>query len=172
MVCSLRYAMGKIIGKDKSYLHYYKSMIKAYEKEIWEFDIRDIVKKIKVEIPCPKYVCRKGFTKRLCLTVLDDKLFETQLSKYMSEIIVPLHAIRKDRILARIVWIEMYGAITKPTMDCIRAGYKCENCPSKDTCKIIVRYTKNSPAVAKMARMFELLYGNFKGASYWEKLVS
>lgn len=26
--------------------------------------------------------------------------------------------------------------------------------------------------VTKMAKMFELLYGNFKGASYWEKLVN
>lgn len=120
MVCSLRYATGKIIGKNKSYLHYYKSMIKAYENGLWKFDVRDVVKNIKIEIPCPKYVCKRGFSKRLCLTVLDVGLFETQLLKYMKEIIFPLREIRKNKILARKIWIKKYGFISKGT--CILSG--------------------------------------------------
>lgn len=171
MVRSLRYATGMIIGKNRDYLHYYKSMIKTYEKGLWKFDIREIVKNIKVDIPCPKYVCKKGYTRRLCLTVLDYKLFETQLSKYMVEIIIPLQEIRRNKILARKVWIEKYGFISKGTQYCIKARYKCKSCLNKNACAVTVKYNKNEPAMAKMARMFELLYGNFQGG-YWEEMAS
>ena len=124
-----------------------------------------------MEITFPKYVCRKGFTKRLCLTVLDYELFETQLSKYMTEVIIPRQIIRKDRILARRVLHEKYGPITKGVRDCINAGYVCKNCLSKDACAITLKYNKNESRIAKIARMFEMLYGNLQG-SYWEELVS
>lgn len=45
MVCSLRNAMQRIMGKDKSYLHYYKRIIKDYERGNWNFDIRILITK-------------------------------------------------------------------------------------------------------------------------------
>ena len=59
MVSSLRYTIYKIFGKI-CYLHYFKRMIKDYESRKWDFDIRTIVKNVKVEIPCPKYICKRG----------------------------------------------------------------------------------------------------------------
>lgn len=74
MVSSLRYTVYKNFGKI-AYLHYFRRMIKDFEPRKWDFDIRTIVKKLKVEIPCPKYVFKRGFSKRLCLTILEDNLF-------------------------------------------------------------------------------------------------
>ena len=59
-------------------------MIKEYESGKWDFDIRTIVKNIKVEISCPKGFCKRGFTKRLCLTIIDDKLFIKEFDRYLN----------------------------------------------------------------------------------------
>ena len=60
MVSSLRHTVFKNFGKI-DYLHYFRRMIKDYESRQWDFDIRTIVKNVKVEIPCPKYICKRGF---------------------------------------------------------------------------------------------------------------
>lgn len=56
MVSSLRYAVFKNFGQI-DYLYYFRRMIKDYDSGKWDFDIQTIVKNIKVEIPCPKYIC-------------------------------------------------------------------------------------------------------------------
>lgn len=74
MVKSLRYAVQKNFG-NIDYLHYFRRMIKDYENRKWDFDIRNIVKNIKVDIPCPKYLCKRGFMKRQCWTIIDENTF-------------------------------------------------------------------------------------------------
>ena len=64
MVSSLRYTVYKHFG-EIDYLHYYRRMIKDFEKGQWNFDIRSIVKNIKMSLPCPKYVCKKRFFKKI-----------------------------------------------------------------------------------------------------------
>jgi hypothetical protein len=49
--------------------------------------------------------------------------------------------------------------------------YNCDACINNKACEIVRKYTVNEPAMAKMARMFELLYGNIQGG-YWGNLVS
>lgn len=71
MVSSLRHTVFKNFGKI-DYLHYFRRMIKDYESKKWDFDIRTIVKNVKVEIPCPKYICKRGFSKRLCLELFNE----------------------------------------------------------------------------------------------------
>lgn len=56
MVCSLRKAMQMVMGKEKSYLHYYKRIIKDYERGYWDFDIRTLIKKMYVVVPCPYHI--------------------------------------------------------------------------------------------------------------------
>lgn len=82
MICSLRNAMQKIMGKEKSYLHYYRRIIKDYEKGYWYFDIRTLVKKMYIDLPCSYHLTSKGSRKHLCLAVLDFKEFEKQLHIY------------------------------------------------------------------------------------------
>ena len=48
MVSSLRHTVFKNFGKI-DYLHYFRKMIKDYETKKWDFDIRTIVKNVKVE---------------------------------------------------------------------------------------------------------------------------
>lgn len=52
MICSLRKAMQNIMGESKSYLHYYRRIINDYEKGCWCFDIRTLVKKMYIDLPC------------------------------------------------------------------------------------------------------------------------
>lgn len=94
MVSSLRYTVNKNFGKI-CYLHYFKRMIKDYESGKWDFDIRTIVKNIKVDIPCPKYICKRGFSKRLCLTILDDNLFMKEFERYLDGYVRPIQVLRK-----------------------------------------------------------------------------
>ena len=169
MVCSLRYAVFKIYGKI-DYLHYYRRMIRDFETANWNFDIRTLVQNIKVDIPCPKYVCKRGLSKRLCLTITDDKAFEKEFSKYMNEYVYPLQEIRKNKILARKIWIKKHGFITKYNQDCSRANYVCKNCLSKSDCQLSKSYNKGESTVLKMTKMLELLYGNLS-KGYWAELA-
>ena len=70
-------------------------MIKDYESGKWDFDITTIVKNIKVEVPCPKYVCKRGFTKRLCLTITNDDLFLKEFDRYLNGYIRPAQELSK-----------------------------------------------------------------------------
>ena len=98
MVSSLRHKVYKNYGKI-CYLHYFRRMIKDYESGKWDFDITTIVKNIKVEVPCPKYVCKRGFTKRLCLTITNDDLFLKEFDRYLNGYIRPAQELRKNLIL-------------------------------------------------------------------------
>ena len=81
-------------------------MIKDYESGKWDFDITTIVKNIKVEVPCPKYVCKRGFTKRLCLTITNDDLFLKEFDRYLNGYIRPAQELRKNLILARRIFVK------------------------------------------------------------------
>jgi|SRR5574344_702626 hypothetical protein len=89
MKCTLRKALHKIMGEDKSYLHYYNSMINAYESGFWGFDIRKLVKNMYFDVPCSYTLSRRGYHKQYCLTVLDFEKFKKQFEKYLNEHIYP-----------------------------------------------------------------------------------
>lgn len=169
MVSSLRYTVNKKFGK-LDYLHYFRRMIRDYENGLWSFDIRTVVRKIKVEIPCPKYVCKKGFSKRLCWTICDDEIFEKEFSKYLNGYIYPIQEIRKNKILARKVWISKYGFFTKDNQNCSASGYNCKICKSKFECELSKKYTKKDDHFYKMTRIFEILYGNLN-KGYWASFL-
>ena len=170
MVCSLRYAVRKLFGNIK-YLHYYRRMISDYENGNWHFDVRTLVKNIKVDIPCPKYVCKRGFVKRLCFTVFSFENFETEFKKYMYEYIHPLQEIRKNKILARKIWVKKYGFISKGSQYCSKAMYNCKICINQKACEVSKKYTKDDLVMIKMTKMLELLYGNLNN-NYWNEFVS
>ena len=48
MVSSLRHTVFKKFGKI-DYLHYFRRMIKDYETKKWDFDIRTIVKTLRLK---------------------------------------------------------------------------------------------------------------------------
>lgn len=105
MVSSLRHTIYKNFGKI-DYIHYFRRMIRDYEARKWDFDVRTIVKRIKTEIPCPKYVCKREFSKRLCLTIMDEKLFIKEFDRYFNGYIRPAQELRKYRILARRIFVK------------------------------------------------------------------
>ena len=111
MVSSLRHTVFKNFGKI-DYLHYFRRMIKDYESYKWDFDIKTIVKNIKVEIPCPRYVSKRGFTKRLCLTIVDDNLFIKEFDRYYNGYIRPIQELRENLIIARRIFVKKYGYFT------------------------------------------------------------
>ena len=111
MVSSLRHTVFKNFGKI-DYLHYVRRMIKDYESRKGDFDIRTIVKNVKVEIPCPKYICKRGFSKRLCLTILDDNLFLKEFDRYLNGYIRPMQELRNNRIIARRIFVSKFGYFT------------------------------------------------------------
>ena len=112
MVSSLRYTIYKNFGKI-SYLYYFRRMIRDYESGRWDFDVRTIVKNIKVEVPCSKYVSKKGYSKRLCLTIINDGLFKKEFERYFIGYIKPAQELRKNLILARRIFVQKYGYFTK-----------------------------------------------------------
>lgn len=169
MVTSLRHAILKKFG-NIDYIHYFRRMIRDYESGQWDFDIRSIVKNIKVEIPCPKYVCRRGFSKRLCLTIIDEKSFIKEFSRYYYGYILPIQVIRKNRILARRLHVKKYGYITKYNQDCSKAGYVCKNCDSRYECDLSRKLSKKDDHIYKITRMLEILYKNLH-RGHWSDLV-
>lgn len=169
MVSSLRYTVYKLFG-EIDYLHYYRRMIKDFEKGQWNFDIRSIVKNIKMSLRCPKYVCKKGFSKRLCLTIINDELFKQEFSRYMNEYIYPMQAIRKNKILARKIWVKKYGFISKGMQYCTSANYNCKICLNRADCEITRKYNKDAFAMKKMSKMMKLLYGNLN-QGYWANMA-
>lgn len=169
MVSSLRHTIHKNFG-EIDYLHYYRRMIRDYETRKWNFDIRTIVKKIKVEIPCPKYVCRKGFSKRLCLTITDDNLFMKESGRYFNGYIRPMQELRKNKILARRIFVKKYGYFTRYNQDCSKAGYNCKICQNKYECDLSRKLSKKDNHIYKLTRMAEILYGNINHG-HWANLV-
>ena len=169
MVSSLRYAIYKNFGKI-SYLHYFRRMIRDFESGKWDFDIRSIVKNIKVEIPCPKYVCRRGFTKRLCFTITNDDIFMKEFARYYNGYIRPAQELRKNLILSRRIFIQKYGYFAKYNQDCFAAQYNCKNCKSKIECNIARKLSKKDEHIYKLTRLAEILYGNLNHG-YWANLV-
>ena len=140
MVSSLRHTVFNNFGKI-DYLHYFRRMIKDYESRKWDFDVRTVVKNIKVEIPCPKYICKRGFSKRLCLTILDDNLFIKEFDRYLNDYIRPIQELRKNRILARRIFVAKYGYFTKYNKDCSLVNYDCGvyRFPLEEACQIATK---------------------------------
>lgn len=145
-------------------------MIRDYESGKWDFDIRTIVKNIKVEIPCPKYLCKKGYIKRLCLTITDDNLFIKEFDRYYNGHIRPIQELRKNLIISRRIFVKKYGYFTKYNQDCSIAQYNCKNCKSKIECNISKKLTKKDDHIYKITRIFEILYGNLNHG-HWADLV-
>ena len=170
MVSSLRHAIYKNFGKI-DYLHYFKKMIRDYEARRWDFDIRTIVKNIKVNIPCPKYICKRGFSKRLCLTILDDKLFIKEFDRYLNGYVRPIQELRKQRILARRIFVQKYGYFTKYNQDCSQAIYNCKNCKSRYECDLSKKLNKKDNHIYKLTRIYEILYENLNHG-HWANLVN
>ena len=169
MVSSLRHAVFKNFGKI-DYLHYFRRMIKDYESKKWDFDIRTIVKNVKVEIPCPKYVCKRGFSKRLCLTILDDNLFLKEFDRYLNGYIRPMQELRNNRILARRIFVSKFGYFTKYNQDCSLVNYNCSKCSSRYECDLSKKLSKKDDHVYKLTRLAEILYGNLN-KGHWANLV-
>ena len=169
MVSSLRYTVYKRFGKI-DYLHYYRRMVKDFEAGDWNFDIQSVVKNIKISLPCPKYVSKKGFSKRLCLTIINDEIFKQEFSKYTDEYVYPMQEIRKNRILARKIWIKKYGFISKGLQYCTLANYNCKICLNKSGCEITKKYKKDDFAMKKMSKMMKILYGNLN-QGYWADMA-
>ena len=159
MVSSLRYAIRKNYG-DISYLHYYRKMVRDYELGKWDFDIRTIVKNVKIEVPCPKYIAKKGYIKRLCLTVIDEELFKKEFDRYFNGYIKPTQELRKNIVLARRVFVSKFGYFTKYNQDCSRANYNCKNCESLYECDLSRKLSKNDDHIYRITRLAEILYGN------------
>ena len=149
MVSSLRNTVFKNFGKI-DYLHYFRRMIKDYESRKWDFDIRTIVKNVKVEIPCPKYICKRGFSKRLCLTILDDNLFLKEFDRYLNGYIRPMQELNNQ--------------------DCSLVNYDCKKCPSRYECDLSRKLSKKDDHIYKLTRLAEILYGNLN-KGYWANLV-
>ncbi len=169
MVASLRYTIYKNFGKI-CYLHYFKRMIKDYEDGKWDFDIRTIVKNIKVEVPCPKYVCKRGFSKRLCLTIIDEELFIKEFDRYLNGYIRPIQELRKNLILARRIFVKKYGYFTRYNQDCSSVKYNCKKCKSFQECNLSKKLSKKDDHIYKITRLAEILYGNLNHG-YWTQLV-
>ena len=169
MVSSLRLTIHKNFGKI-GYLYYYRRMIKDYESRKWDFDIRTIVKNIKAEIPCPKYVCKRGFTKRLCLTIIDDNLFIKEFDRYLNGYVYPIQELRKNLILSRRIFVQKFGYFTRYNQDCSKAGYRCEKCRSKYECDISKKLSKKDDHLYKLTRMVEILYENIHHG-HWADMV-
>ena len=169
MVSSLRHTIHKNFG-GIDYLHYFRRMIKDYESRKWDFDIRTIVKNIKTEIPCPKYICKRGFIKRLCFTIMDDKLFIKEFDRYLNGYIRPIQELRKNKILARRIFVQKYGYFTRYNQECSKANYECRRCQNKSECDIARKLSKKDSHIYKLTRMAEILYGNLNHG-YWADLV-
>ena len=169
MVKSLRYEVHKNFG-NIHYLHYFRRMIKDYENRKWDFDIRKVVKNIKVDIPCPKYLCKRGFMKRLCWTIINEQIFLKEFDRYLNGYVRPIQELRRQKILSRKVFLQKYGYITKYNKDCAAALYDCKKCKSKSECDIARKFNKNDFHIFKITRMFEILYSNIT-YGYWADLV-
>ena len=129
-----------------------------------------IVKNIKVEVPCPKYVCKRGFTKRLCLTITNDDLFLKEFDRYLNGYIRPAQELRKNLILARRIFVKKYGYFTRYNQDCSNARYDCKNCGSIEECMLAKKLSKKEEHIYKVTRLAEILYGNLNHG-YWADLV-
>lgn len=169
MVSSLRHTVFKNFGKI-DYLHYFRRMIRDYESRKWDFDIRTIVKNVKVEIPCPRYVCKSGFSKRLCWTILNDELFVIEFGRYLNGYVRPLQEIRKKLILARRIFVSKYGYFTKYNQDCSLVNYDCSKCQSHYECVLSRKLSKKDDHIYKLTRLAEILYGNLN-KGHWAELV-
>lgn len=169
MVSTLRYAVKKSFG-NIDYLHYFRRMIKDYELGKQDFDIRTIVKNIKIDIPCPKYVSKRGYSKRLCLTILDEKIFHKEFDTYLNGYVRPIQELRKNRIIARRILFKKYGYFTKYNQDCSNANYNCKICNIKFECDLSKRLSKKDKHIMRITRLFEILYGNLN-RSYWANLI-
>lgn len=169
MVASLRYTVHKNFG-NIDYLHYFRRMIKDFELGKWDFDIRTIVKNIKVEVPCPKYVCRRGFSKRLCFTIMDEKVFMKEFDRYYNGYVRPMQELRKNIILSRRIFVKKYGYFTKYNQDCSKARYKCKNCQNQYECDLTRTLSKKDDHIYKLTRLAEILYGNLNHG-HWAELV-
>lgn len=84
----------------------------------------------------------------------------------MNEYLYPWQEIRANKIIARKVWIRKYGYISSGNQYCQKAIYNCSKCINKVTCDITKKYTNNEPAIMKITKMLELLYGNIQYGYY------
>jgi len=166
MKCSLRYGIHKIMGCEKDYLHYYRRIIRDYEKGYWYFDIRTLVKKTYIDVPCPRYISRRGYQKHFCLAIKDFEEFKIHFEKYLNDYLYPWQEIRANKIIARKIWIKKYGYLSKGTQYCQKAMYNCSKCINKSACDIAKKHTENEPKMKKITKMLELLYENFQDGHY------
>lgn len=170
MVCSLRFAMKNIIGEKKSYLHYYNRFIKDYEKGLCDFDIRKYVRIGMTTTPCPVYVNKSGFCKRVCKTVTDIDSFTEKVKSYYENVILPIQEIKHNRSIARRAFIKKHGFITQGNIFCRKAEYNCSKCLNKKACEIAMPYTKCKPQMVKMTKMMEILWGNLENPN-WKPFI-
>ena len=169
MVKSLRYVVQKnFVNID--YIYYFRKMIKDYENRKWDFNIRKVVKNIKVDIPCPEYLCKRGFMKRLCWTIIDEDTFLKEFNRYFYGYVRPMQELRKQKILSRKLFIKKYGYITKYNKDCSEANYDCKKCKSKSECDISRKIGKKDFHIFKLTRILEILYSNIS-YGYWANLI-
>ena len=163
---TLRQAFFEVLGRDKSYLHYYKSMIRAYENGLWSFDIRSVIKVRLIQIKCSYYFSSRGYKRQFCKVVIDFKAFKYQVEKYMQDYIFPLREVRAQKILARRAWIKKYGYISKGSQYCQEAMYECSKCLNQSACEVIRKYNKNDVPLKRMTKMLEILYGNLNSGHF------
>ena len=117
-----------------------------------------------------KYVCKRGFTKRLCLTITNDDLFLKEFDRYLNGYIRPAQELRKNLILARRIFVKKYGYFTRYNQDCSNARYDCKNCGSIEECMLAKKLSKKEEHIYKVTRLAEILYGNLNHG-YWADLV-
>lgn len=171
MQYTLRQALLKILGNNKSYLHYYRSIIRAYEKGFWRFDIRTLVRNMPMNISCSYYLSSKGYRRQFCQVVIDFTELKNQMEKYMNEYIYPMQELRKNKIIARKVWIKKYGFISRANQHCQASKYDCSKCINKSACDVAKKYTNNEPAIKKTTKIFELLYGNLQSGYFASQII-
>ncbi len=169
MAISLRHVV-KSMYENLDYKYYYDKMVRDYERGRWDFDVRSVVKLAEIFLPCPKNISSTGLIKRKCLTIIDEEVFRREFARYMDNYAIPLSEIRKERILARKLWVKKNGFISKQQQECLLANYNCLHCINRHACKIVSKYNKDDKKIIKMTKMLEILYGNIiKG--YWADMA-
>lgn len=168
--CSLRHAMRKIMGEKKSYLHYYKRIIRDFERGKWYYDIRPLVKKGYILIPCSYHYSKSGYRKIFCQVVVDFQEFEKQFEEYLNKHVYPTQIINSKIAVSRKIWTSFFGMFTKGNQYCQQAGYDCAICYNKIACDIAKEYTNGDPLVKQITKAFEMLYGDLI-SGYYSKFV-
>ena len=166
MQYTLRQAVFEILGEDKGYLDYYRRMVKDYENGNWFFNIKTLVKQSIAEISCPYTFSSRGYRRQFCLCVTDFEEFRKQFEKYYNEYLHPLREIRANIIIARKIWNEKYGHLSRITENCYEAMLDCSKCKNTSDCDLFRSYTGKEPHIQYMTKMLTVLYKNLKKGHY------